>query len=170
MFVGGLAATVTSESLKIFLSQFGEVHDATVMYDRETGRSKGFAFATFADEQSVGVAMDASGIELDGKQVSQAVGSRLRIIQLIWQIEIKKAQPRGSGNLVKNFNAPGGGNGGRFNNQGGNMGGGMMGMGGGGGFDPNAMAMMYANMMKGQGGMGRCSSLMTLDGIDKLMH
>jgi len=30
----------------------------------------------------------------------------------------------------------------------------MMGMGGGGGFDPNAMAMMYQNMMKGQGGGG----------------
>jgi RNA-binding protein Musashi len=83
---------------------------------------------------------------------------------LTLQIEIKKAQPRGSGNLVKNFNAPqgGGGQGGRFNNQqGGNMGGGMMGMGmgggaaGGGGFDPNAMAMMYQNMMKGSGGMGQ---------------
>lgn len=67
------------------------------------------------------------------------------------QIEIKKAQPRGSGNLVKNFNgAPGGGGGGRFNNQ--QQGGmGMMGGGGGGGFDPNAMAMMYQNMMKNTG-------------------
>jgi RNA-binding protein Musashi len=46
--------------------------DATVMFDRETGRSKGFAFATFADEESVGRAMDASGIELEGKQVSEA--------------------------------------------------------------------------------------------------
>jgi RNA-binding protein Musashi len=61
--------------------------------------------------------------------------------------------------LVKNFNAPGGGQGGgnRFNNGGGNMGGNMMGMGGGAGgaFDPNAMAMMYQNMMKGSGGMGK---------------
>jgi RNA recognition motif-containing protein len=42
------------------------------MYDRETGRSKGFAFATFANEESVGVAMDASGIELDSKPVCSA--------------------------------------------------------------------------------------------------
>lgn len=70
MFVGGLAAGVTSESLKEFLSQFGQVMDATVMFDRETGRSKGFAFATFGDEESVGVAMAASGIELEGRQVS----------------------------------------------------------------------------------------------------
>lgn len=73
VFVGGLAAGVTSESLKIFLSQFGEVHDATVMYDRETNRSKGFAFATFADEDSVPIAMDASGIELEGKAVSPLI-------------------------------------------------------------------------------------------------
>lgn len=46
--------------------------DATVMFDRETGRSKGFAFATFADEESVGQAMGATGIELEGKQVGQA--------------------------------------------------------------------------------------------------
>lgn len=39
------------------------------MFDRETGRSKGFAFATFADEESVPIAMNASGIELDGKAV-----------------------------------------------------------------------------------------------------
>jgi len=72
VFVGGLAPAVTSESLKVFLSQFGGVMDATVMFDRETGRSKGFAFATFADEESVGQAMGATGIELEGKQVGQA--------------------------------------------------------------------------------------------------
>ena len=32
-------------------------------------------------------------------------------------------------------------------------------MGGGGGFDPNAMAMMYQNMMKGAGGMGKLGLL-----------
>jgi RNA-binding protein Musashi len=68
--VGGLAATVTSETLKQFLTQFGPVMDATVMFDRETGRSKGFAFATFGNEESVGVAMAASGVELENKPVS----------------------------------------------------------------------------------------------------
>lgn len=47
--------------------------DATVMFDKETGRSKGFAFATFQDEESVGRAMAASGVELEGKQVSRTV-------------------------------------------------------------------------------------------------
>lgn len=43
--------------------------DATVMFDKETTRSKGFAFATFQDENAVQNAMNASGIELQGKQV-----------------------------------------------------------------------------------------------------
>lgn len=73
VFVGGLAPSVTGESLKSFLCQFGQVMDATVMFDKETGRSKGFAFATFQDEESVGRAMAASGVELEGKQVSRTV-------------------------------------------------------------------------------------------------
>lgn len=70
MFVGGLAPSVTSEALKIFLAQFGKVMDATVMFDRLNGRSKGFAFATFAEEIGVDNAMAHSGIELEGRQVS----------------------------------------------------------------------------------------------------
>jgi len=69
VFVGGLAPSVTSEGLKEFLSQFGQVMDATVMFDKETTRSKGFAFATFSDEDAVSRAMAASGIELQGKPV-----------------------------------------------------------------------------------------------------
>ena len=83
VFVGGLAATVNSDSLKAFLSQFGTVMDATVMYDRETDRSKGFAFATFADEEAVGRAMQGSGMELEGKQVSHTAsfwGCHVRLI------------------------------------------------------------------------------------------
>jgi RNA-binding protein Musashi len=155
VFVGGLAPQVTSELLKEFLSQFGQVMDATVMFDRDSGRSKGFAFATFIDEECVTRAMAASGIDFEGKPV-----------------EIKKAQPRGSGNLPNKFGPRqnqnnmnmGGMNMGMGMGMGmGNMNMGAMGMGGmgnmgmggmgmnTGGFDPNAMAMMYQNMMKSNG-------------------
>ncbi|WVR04274.1 hypothetical protein IAU60_001274 [Kwoniella sp. DSM 27419] len=137
VFVGGLAPSVTGESLRIFLTQFGAVMDATVMFDKETGRSKGFAFATFADEESVGRAMAASGIELEGKA-----------------IEIKKAQPRGAGTQPGKFTPGQQGNrfgAGGFQQTGmGSFGGNAMG-GAAGGFDPNAMAMMYQNMMKNSG-------------------
>jgi RNA-binding protein Musashi len=157
--------------------------DATVMFDRETSRSKGFAFATFGNEESVGVAMAASGIELEGKAVSCTVlfrwecgirafyqrSSKLRGVALVlflelnFQIEIKKAQPRGSGNLPNKFtgNASQPGRaGGAMNMMGGapmmGLGGGMgMGMGMGNmstaAFDPSAMMMMYQNMMKTSG-------------------
>ncbi|KAJ3727791.1 hypothetical protein C8R42DRAFT_572948, partial [Lentinula raphanica] len=67
-FVGGLAPTTTSESMKEFFTTYGKVVDATVMLDRETGRSKGFGFVTFEDannaEQLIG-----KNIVLDEKQV-----------------------------------------------------------------------------------------------------
>ncbi|THU97886.1 hypothetical protein K435DRAFT_777784 [Dendrothele bispora CBS 962.96] len=75
-FVGGLAATTTSDSMKEFFSAYGKVVDATVMLDRESGRSKGFGFVTFEDatnsDQLVG-----KNLVLDDKQ-----------------IEVKVAQPR----------------------------------------------------------------------------
>ncbi|KAJ3508190.1 hypothetical protein NLJ89_g5888 [Agrocybe chaxingu] len=49
LFIGGLAGSVTSESMREFFSQFGKVIDSTVMLDRETGRSKGFGFVSFED-------------------------------------------------------------------------------------------------------------------------
>ena len=111
--------------------------DATVMIDRETQRSKGFAFATFESEDAVNNAMQASGMELEGRH-----------------IEIRKAQPRGAGNQPNKFSTGRGQTGQAAGNM--NMGMGNMGM--GMGFDPNAMAMMYQNMMKNTG-MGRSRSV-----------
>jgi RNA recognition motif-containing protein len=51
-FVGGLAPQTTAESMRAFFTKFGKVVDATVMVDRETGRSKGFGFVTFEDNSS----------------------------------------------------------------------------------------------------------------------
>ncbi|PBK71751.1 RNA-binding domain-containing protein [Armillaria solidipes] len=67
-FVGGLAPSTTSDSMKEFFSAYGKVVDATVMLDRESGRSKGFGFVTFEDaansDQLVG-----KNLVLDDKQV-----------------------------------------------------------------------------------------------------
>jgi RNA recognition motif-containing protein len=44
LYVGGLSADTTDEELKAFFQQAGTVESATVVTDRATGRSKGFAF------------------------------------------------------------------------------------------------------------------------------
>ncbi|MGV7428899.1 hypothetical protein PJI19_29555, partial [Mycobacterium kansasii] len=52
-FVGGLAWATDDGALQQAFSQFGSVTDSKIINDRETGRSRGFGFVTFADEQSM---------------------------------------------------------------------------------------------------------------------
>ncbi|KIM42684.1 hypothetical protein M413DRAFT_70420, partial [Hebeloma cylindrosporum] len=68
LFIGGLAGSVTSESMREFFSQFGKVIDSTVMLDRETGRSKGFGFVSFEDT-NVQPFLGFGNLEIDGKLV-----------------------------------------------------------------------------------------------------
>ena len=44
LYVGNLAFGTTSDDLKALFGQYGEVASAQVVTDRETGRSRGFAF------------------------------------------------------------------------------------------------------------------------------
>lgn len=68
LFIGGLAGSVTSESMREFFSQFGKVIDSTVMLDRETGRSKGFGFVSFEDT-NVQPFLGFGNLQIDGKLV-----------------------------------------------------------------------------------------------------
>lgn len=70
LFVGGLAWATSDESLREAFEQFGEVNDAKVITDRETGRSRGFGFVTFSapgDAETAKESMD--GAELDGRRI-----------------------------------------------------------------------------------------------------
>lgn len=51
LYVGNLSYSTTQEQLQALFSQAGEVTEATVINDRETGRSKGFGFVEMATEQ-----------------------------------------------------------------------------------------------------------------------
>jgi len=53
IFVGGLPPDVTQEMFINFFEQFGQIEDSVVMFDRETGRPRGFGFITFVSEESV---------------------------------------------------------------------------------------------------------------------
>ncbi|KAJ1678161.1 RNA-binding protein Musashi 2, partial [Spiromyces aspiralis] len=51
VFVGGLPASVTADDLTREFSRFGTVLDTKLMMDRETGRSKGYAFIQFENDE-----------------------------------------------------------------------------------------------------------------------
>ena len=111
LFVGGLAWATSDESMREAFSAFGEVTDAKVILDRDTGRSRGFGFVTFTD----GAAADAAIEKMDGADLDGRA------------IRVNEAQERSRGG--------GGGGGGRggYGGGGGGRGGGGGGYGGGGG-------------------------------------
>jgi cold-inducible RNA-binding protein len=70
LFVGGLAWATRDETLKAHFEQSGEVTDAKVIMERDTGRSRGFGFVTFADAETATKARDAlNGSDLDGRSI-----------------------------------------------------------------------------------------------------
>ncbi|KAE9608823.1 putative RNA recognition motif domain-containing protein [Lupinus albus] len=52
IFVGGLAWETKRDTLKCYFDHFGEILEAVVITDRNTGRSKGYGFVTFKDPDS----------------------------------------------------------------------------------------------------------------------
>ncbi|XP_073816424.1 ribonucleoprotein RB97D-like isoform X4 [Musca autumnalis] len=69
LFLGGLSANSTEDSLRKFYEQFGEVIDVTVRRDPTTGRSRGFGFVTFIDAACVDKAQANRPHVVDGKTV-----------------------------------------------------------------------------------------------------
>jgi RNA recognition motif. (a.k.a. RRM, RBD, or RNP domain) len=123
LFVGNLPYSVTSERLSEAFSQFGTVTSSKVIVDRETGRSRGFAFLEMETDDQGAAAMQAmNGALLDGRSIAVR--------------EAVERQPGGGGG----FGGGGGREGGGFRPRGprppygGGGGGGGYGGGGGGGY------------------------------------
>ncbi|MCB9794308.1 MAG: RNA-binding protein [Alphaproteobacteria bacterium] len=70
LFVGGLAWATKDEGLREAFESFGTVVDAKVITDRETGRSRGFGFVSFENDEEAAAAVEAmDGQELDGRRI-----------------------------------------------------------------------------------------------------
>ena len=70
LYVGNLSYQTTVDALKAAFSEFGEVVDAVIITDRQTGRSKGFGFVEFATEDAATAAMEAmNGKEFEGRNL-----------------------------------------------------------------------------------------------------
>jgi heterogeneous nuclear ribonucleoprotein A1/A3 len=119
LFVGGLAWATDDASLRTAFEEFGPVTDAKVILDRDTGRSRGFGFVTYADDESAGEAVKGlDGAELDGRRI------RVNVAQ-------ERERRGGGGGGGGGRGRGGGGGGGGYGGGGGGYGGG--GYGGGGG-------------------------------------
>jgi cold-inducible RNA-binding protein len=70
LYVGNLSFRVTSEDLQEYFGAAGSVESANVVFDRETGRSRGFGFVEMADEDSANNAIaQFNGQEYDGRNI-----------------------------------------------------------------------------------------------------
>ncbi|XP_049936451.1 glycine-rich RNA-binding protein 4, mitochondrial-like isoform X2 [Nymphaea colorata] len=64
LFVGGLSWGVDERSLRDAFSSFGDVTEVRIIYDRDSGRTRGFGFVYFSNEEDAKSAKDA----MDGKK------------------------------------------------------------------------------------------------------
>lgn len=119
LYVGNLAFQTTSQELQELFATAGTVESASVVEDRDTGRSRGFAFVEMSTKEEAAAAID----QFNGKEV----GGRA--------LKVNEAKPRenrsgGGGGGGRGF---GGNRGGFGGNRGGGGGRSSGGYGGGGG-------------------------------------
>lgn len=78
IFVGGIAPEVRPHEFEAFFSKYGEIIDAQLMLDKDTGKSRGFGFVTFDSPDAVEKVCTGKYLDFNGRQ-----------------IEVKRAEPRG---------------------------------------------------------------------------
>ncbi len=115
LYVGNLSFQTSSEDLQQLFSQAGTVESASVVEDRDTGRSRGFGFVEMATKEEGEKAIEQfNGTDLAGRNLT-----------------VNEARPRED----RGGRGGGGGRGGYGGNRGGGGGRGSYGGGGGGGRD-----------------------------------
>jgi RNA recognition motif-containing protein len=98
LFIGGLSFSTSSDRLREVFTQAGGVESATVVTDRDTGRSRGFGFVEMATAEEADAAVKKfNGQEIDGRQ-----------------LKVELAKPQGSGGARSGGGFRGGSRGGRW--------------------------------------------------------
>jgi RNA recognition motif-containing protein len=111
LYVGNLSFQTSSDDLQELFAQAGTVESASVVEDRETGRSRGFGFVEMASKEEGEKAIEQfNGKELNGRNLNVN--------------EARPREDRGGGGGRGGFGGNRGGGGGRGGGFGGNRGGG----------------------------------------------
>ena len=70
LFVGSLPWSVDDAKLAEIFSQFGTVASASVLKDRETGRSRGFGFVEMSTDEEAQAAINGlNGTDIEGRKI-----------------------------------------------------------------------------------------------------
>ncbi|XP_067131517.1 heterogeneous nuclear ribonucleoprotein D-like isoform X1 [Centruroides vittatus] len=69
LFIGGISWDTESKDLKEYFSKFGEIIDVNIKTDPNTGKSRGFGFVTFTNQEAVETVLKTSSHAIKGKQV-----------------------------------------------------------------------------------------------------
>ncbi|MDD3480663.1 MAG: RNA-binding protein [Patescibacteria group bacterium] len=79
LFVGNLPWSIDDAKLNEMFAEFGEVAEAKVITDKFSGRSKGFAFVTFAKEEDAAKAVEAlNEKDIDGRPLTVNVAKPMK--------------------------------------------------------------------------------------------
>ena len=78
LYVGNLSYATTEDTLRTLFAEYGEIESVNLISDRNTGRSRGFAFVEMSTEQAAQQAMSG----MNGKQVDDR------------EIKVDKAKPK----------------------------------------------------------------------------
>lgn len=71
LYIGNLSYSVDSHQLTDLFAQVGTVDSANVIMDRDTGRSKGFAFVEMSENSEAATAIEKfNGTDLDGRAMN----------------------------------------------------------------------------------------------------
>ncbi|CAM8946394.1 unnamed protein product [Rhodiola kirilowii] len=70
VFVGGLAWETPIEKMREYFEQFGEILEAVIITDKNTGKSKGYGFVTFGDPESAKRAVADANPTIDGRRAN----------------------------------------------------------------------------------------------------
>ncbi|MFP4034166.1 MAG: RNA recognition motif domain-containing protein [Desulfovermiculus sp.] len=69
MYVGNLAFQSTEDDLQKLFAQYGEVKSVNLITDRDTGRSRGFAFVEMDDEAADEAMKKLDGMDFEGRNL-----------------------------------------------------------------------------------------------------
>ncbi|XP_051722403.1 RNA-binding protein 24b isoform X2 [Ctenopharyngodon idella] len=96
IFVGGLPYHTTDSSLRKYFEVFGEIEEAVVITDRQTGKSRGYGFVTMADRAAAERACKDPNPIIDGRKANvnlAYLGAKPRIMQPGFSFGVPQIHP-----------------------------------------------------------------------------